>query len=227
MEPEGGNDAGALAALERLVVENDDLLTLESLIGRFNIFDDITQEVMLKVQTQLDAMPPEDKLPAWVFAVARNAVIDHYRARAIRDHADIAAIDPVADATGDEQQAAVRELTPCLLRMVDQLPEPYREAMKQADFEGLSQQEIADRAGISLSGAKSRVQRARQQLHDMLLDCCKVERDARGNVMDFETTERSGRYCGGDEGDNPVVGVDGRDRRAAPLMTPVTRRADE
>lgn len=162
--------------------------------------DDITQDVMLKVQTQLDAMPPEDKLPTWVFAIARNAVIDHYRARAVRDHADIHDVEPVADSSGIEQQAAVRELTPCLLRMVEQLPEPYREAMKLADFEGLSQQEIADRAGISLSGAKSRVQRARQQLREMILDCCKVERDARGNVMDYETTERSSRYCGDDDG---------------------------
>jgi RNA polymerase sigma-70 factor (ECF subfamily) len=53
--------------------------------------------------------------------------------------------------------------------------------------------------GISLSGAKSRVQRARQQLRDMILDCCRVERDVRGNVMDYETTTRSSRYCG-DEG---------------------------
>lgn len=37
-----GPDAGAtedLAALERFVVENDDLLAIESLVGRFNVFD--------------------------------------------------------------------------------------------------------------------------------------------------------------------------------------------
>lgn len=162
--------------------------------------DDITQDVMLKAQARLDSMPPEDKLPAWVFAVARNAIVDHYRARAVRDHAGIDAAEPVADGTGDEQRAALRELAPCLLRMVEQLPEPYRAAMKMADFDGLGQQEIADRTGISLSGAKSRVQRARQQLGEMILDCCNLERDARGNVMDFETTERSSRYCGDQDG---------------------------
>jgi hypothetical protein len=35
----GNLDTEALAALERFVVDNDDLLALESLIGRFNIFD--------------------------------------------------------------------------------------------------------------------------------------------------------------------------------------------
>jgi RNA polymerase sigma-70 factor (ECF subfamily) len=162
--------------------------------------DDIAQDVMLKVQSRLDDMPAEEKLPAWVFAIARNAVVDHYRARVVRDHADIAEVEPAADASSDEQQIALRDLTPCLLRMVEQLPEPYREAMKLADFDGLSQQEIADRAGISLSGAKSRVQRARQQLREMILDCCHVEQDIRGNVIDYETTERSARYCGDEDG---------------------------
>ena len=162
--------------------------------------DDITQDVMLKVQTQLESLPPEDKLPAWVFTVARNGITDFYRARGVREHADIDSFEPVTDAGADERQDAIRELTPCLTRMVERLPEPYREAMKLADFEGLSQQEVADRAGISLSGAKSRVQRGRQMLREMILDCCKVERDARGNVMDYETTERSSRYCDDDDG---------------------------
>lgn len=165
--------------------------------------EEVTQDVMLKVQTHLDALPPEDKLPAWVFTVARNTIVDHYRSRALRDHADIDDAEPVADDTDVEQQAALGGLTECLGRMVEQLPEPYRAAMKMADFDGLRQQEIADRAGISLSGAKSRVQRARQQLREWIEDCCKIERDARGNVMDYETTERSGRYCGDEEEGEP------------------------
>ena len=165
-----------------------------------HVADHITQDVLLKVQARMDALPAEDKLPAWVFAVARTAVIDHYRGRAVRDHADIADVEPAAYAGRDEQEEALRELTPSLMRMVEQLPEPYRAAMRLADFEGLRQQEVADCTGIPLSGGKSRVQRARQQLREMILDCCHIERDGRGNVMDYETTERSGRYCGDAEG---------------------------
>jgi RNA polymerase sigma-70 factor (ECF subfamily) len=98
--------------------------------------DDITQDVLLKVQTQLDTMPPEEKLPSWVFTIARNAVIDYYRARAVRDHADIGDVDPPAGMTEAETSVAVRELTPCLVPMVEQLREPYREAMKLVDSEG-------------------------------------------------------------------------------------------
>lgn len=168
--------------------------------------DDITQDVMLKVQSQLDALPPEEKLPAWMFAVARNAITDHYRARVVRQHADLDDLNVPDGGSDAERDRAVRELMPCLTRMVELLPEPYREATKLADFEGLGQQEIADRMGISLSGAKSRVQRARQQLREMILDCCKVERDARGNVMDYDATERSARYCGTDDTGKPPCG---------------------
>ena len=166
--------------------------------------DDIAQDVMLKVQTQLEALPPEDKLPAWVFAVARNAITDHYRAGSVRKHSDIDDVEPVADdGEGNdlaERQEAIRLLTPCLTRMVGQLPEPYREAMRLADFDGLSQQAVADRVGITLSGAKSRVQRGRQMLRETVLDCCRIDRDGRGNVIDMQRTERSSRYCGGDDG---------------------------
>lgn len=158
--------------------------------------DDVTQDVLLKVQGRMDAMPEGENLPAWVFAVARNAVVDHYRARAARDHAALDGAGPAFDDPAAERQEAIRELAPCLEKMVRQLPEPYREAMRLADFEGLSQQELAGRTGVSLSGAKSRVQRARLQLKEMIEDCCRVERDARGGVADVHPTDRTGRYCG-------------------------------
>ena len=87
--------------------------------------DDIAQDVMLKVQTQLDALPPDDKLPAWVFQIARNAIIDHYRAGAVRKHADIAESQLAAtEPDDDDRAAAIADLAPCLVRMVDLLPPP-------------------------------------------------------------------------------------------------------
>ena len=172
--------------------------------------EDLAQDVMLKVQTRLDARPPDDKLPAWVFAVARNAVTDYYRTRAVRDHADVSGVEPAAHGDDDDARRAeaIRDLTPCLTRMVDLLPEPYCSAVKQADLEGLTQQQIAERAGVSLSGAKSRVQRGRTMLREMVHDCCQLERDGRGNVLDFERTERSARYCA-DEHGSPQCGEGG------------------
>jgi len=164
---------------------------------------DITQDVMLKVAARLDSLPPAEKLPAWLFEIARNAIIDHYRARSVRLHADVAAVDPPVEPDDpDEHQQLAGCLGSCLQGMIEHLPEPYREALRQADMLGMGQQEIADRAGISLSGAKSRVQRARQQLRQSFLKCCHLQKDRRGRIIDYRPTDAACRSCdGGDAGE--------------------------
>jgi RNA polymerase sigma-70 factor (ECF subfamily) len=65
------------------------------------------------------------------------------------------------------------------------LPEPHRQALLLTEYEGLNQRELAERLGISFSGAKSRVQRARQKLRSVLQECCHCELDRRGRVVDY------------------------------------------
>jgi RNA polymerase sigma-70 factor (ECF subfamily) len=82
--------------------------------------------------------------------------------------------------------------------MIERLPQPYREALELTEYDGLTQQALAERLGISVSGAKSRVQRGREKLKGMLLDCCRVEHRTGGGITDVERTERSDAYCGAD-----------------------------
>jgi RNA polymerase sigma-70 factor, ECF subfamily len=74
--------------------------------------------------------------------------------------------------------------------MVYALPDPYRDAIVLTEFDGLSQKELAGRLGISVSGAKSRVQRGRALLKRQLLDCCQFEFD-RGSVIDCNPRQNS------------------------------------
>ena len=81
--------------------------------------------------------------------------------------------------------------------MIYSLPEPYRDALVLTELEGLTQKDLAKRLGISLSGAKSRVQRGREQLKTMLHECCTFEFDRRGMVIDCEPRKKdSCRECG-------------------------------
>jgi RNA polymerase sigma-70 factor, ECF subfamily len=84
-----------------------------------------------------------------------------------------------------EEPDARHELAQCLRPFIDSLPDHYREAVELSELRGLSQRETADRLGLSLSGAKSRVQRARQRLEELVLACCQVEFDSRGEIMDY------------------------------------------
>ena len=159
--------------------------------------EDLLQQVFLKVSAGLDRLAEASKLPGWLFLIARNAVIDHYRTRktTVPVPEDLVATDPPDAGETEALNAAFR-------RMVHGLPGPYREAILLTEFEGLTQKEFAERLGISLSGAKSRVQRGRQKLKEMLLECCRFEFDRRGHAFQCEP-----RRSGGCPECPPVSGV--------------------
>ena len=69
--------------------------------------------------------------------------------------------------------------------MIEGLPVKHREALKLTEYEGMTQKELAAKLGISISGAKSRVQRARAMLKDALMQCCHFELDRYGTVIDY------------------------------------------
>jgi RNA polymerase sigma-70 factor, ECF subfamily len=150
--------------------------------------EDILQDVFVKIQRQLNQLKAPVKLRGWLYLIARNAIIDHYRTtRKTMEVPESLPIEPPEDdAEMDELKAALRP-------MVHNLAEPYRQALVLTEFEGLTQKELAERLGMSFSGAKSRVQRGREQLRQMLLDCCHFEFDRRGNVI--HCTPRTKECC--------------------------------
>ncbi len=68
-----------------------------------------------------------------------------------------------------------KEIALALKPLIGELPEKYRRPLQLAELEGLSQQAIADQLGLSLSGAKSRVQRGRVKLREQFMKCCDIE----------------------------------------------------
>ena len=147
-----------------------------------NIADDILQDVFLKIHLQMRSLRDADRLEAWVYQIARNAIIDHYR------HPN-PIVELNEDLSAPELEApepnAADEIAASLREMAEALPEPYREALLLTEFQGMSQQQLADRQGLSLSGAKTRVQRARQKIKAALLSCCHFEFDRYGRIVDY------------------------------------------
>jgi len=147
--------------------------------------EDILQDVFVKIQKRLGQLQDPAKLQSWIYLIARNAVIDHYRSRKETVEVPETLMDE-----REPESAELNDLKAAFRRMIYGLPEPYREAVVLTELEGLTQKELANRLGISLSGAKSRVQRGRQQLKKMLLDCCRFEFDRRGGVVDCEPRDK-------------------------------------
>jgi RNA polymerase sigma-70 factor (ECF subfamily) len=142
--------------------------------------EDILQDVFLKVHLHLETIQNIEKIESWIFQITRNCIIDFYRKPTM---ISVESDFPVYDEYTGEDTA--EELAPYLQEIVNSLPEKYSQAIILTDYQGKNQQEMADILGISISGAKSRVQRARQKIKDIMLACCHFEFDARGIVYDY------------------------------------------
>lgn len=152
--------------------------------------DDILQEVFLKAHESLHTVKSQGSLAAWLYRIAANVIADHYRGqRPVEEVSEeLAAPEPEPDYIG--------ELASCLQPLIANLPETYRTPLVLSEIEGLTQKEVAERLGLSLSGAKSRVQRGRDKLRQRLFECCDIE-TGRGGILGYEVRDKkSGGSCG-------------------------------
>jgi RNA polymerase sigma-70 factor, ECF subfamily len=149
--------------------------------------EDILQEVMLRIHRQAAGLETTEAVGAWVHTIARNAIVDHYRRASVRRELTTGAeIDPrTVEINEAEAPDGRAELAACVAPLLKRLPTTYREALTLTELEGFTQDQAAGRVGLSLSGMKSRVQRGRAQLRQVLLDCCEVELDRRRGVADY------------------------------------------
>ena len=161
---------------------------LRNRVSDAQVAEDLLQETFLRLHKKLDDIDDEQRLPAWVFQIARNLVIDHYRSKARKVTTTLEEdIETPTDEGGNLNELVEGWLT----AMIAQLPNTYRDAVELYELKGMPQQQIADTLGISLSGAKSRVQRGRDKLKALLFECCSFERDCRGNIIGYLQHNRS------------------------------------
>jgi RNA polymerase sigma-70 factor (ECF subfamily) len=147
------------------------------------IASDLLQDVYLKIHTHLDTLRDDERLQSWVYQIARNAVHDYYRSHKPVVELPETIADPDELDSGDDFTARVAAM---VREMMVYLPEEYREALILTEFEGLTQKELAERLGLSLPGAKSRVQRGKKLLRELLLTCCHFQFDRLGKVIDYQ-----------------------------------------
>ncbi len=156
-----------------------------------DVVDDLLQDVFMKIHVQINSLKEGDKLESWLYQITRNTVIDYYRSK--RTMVELP--DWIEQPEPEEEDVIKQELALCLEPMVKELPDKYRKAIQLSEIESKPQKEVADLEGISLSGAKSRVQRGRALLKSMLNDCCLFEINKDNQVISYEKKEQSCKFC--------------------------------
>jgi RNA polymerase sigma-70 factor, ECF subfamily len=159
--------------------------------------DDILGDILLRVAEHRDQFDGAGNPLAWLYRVAGNLITDHYRRRAVEKKALQQAGAEAAGADTSDESDRYAELSRCLLPMIQQLPEDYRDALLLTDINGVTQAAAAAQLGVSVSGMKSRVQRGRDRLKQALHRCCEIEINNRGRLVDY-AQRGCGGPCGGD-----------------------------
>lgn len=149
--------------------------------------EDIVQDILFKAARGRGQIRSEDRVEAWLYGIAKTTLIDHYRKH--RTQTESLTHEPIAE---EEVTDSVQAIAACLEPFIQDLEPPYRDALVLADLHRLPQAEVARRLGISLSGAKSRIQRARKQLAESYTACCELIFDSSGRIMDRQPRKACG-----------------------------------
>ena len=120
--------------------------------------EDVLQDVFLRIHQHIDMLKDVRKLEGWIYQITRNAIIDAYRKPRHETMLEAAGVLDRPEELPDVD--VVSELLPCVRAMVRNLPDLDRQALVLTGYQGLTQKELAERLGLSFSGAKSCVQRA-------------------------------------------------------------------
>ena len=152
-----------------------------------DVTDDILQEVFIKIHQNLHLLRDEERVAGWVFQIARNTVLNYFRTQK-KNLENQRFHQRETEGESYFKENDLNEMVGNWLeKFKKDLAPKYQEALQLVDIEGVTQVELANRLGISVSGAKSRVQRGREQLKQKLVDCCPVKTDQYGNILEIQS----------------------------------------
>jgi len=155
---------------------------IRSTVGRSEDAEDLLQEVFVKIHGKLHTLANAEKVESWIYQITRNAINDYYR-KSGRGKEELANWQISEVEMSKESSNVESHMEQCLLPFVQHLPEKYRQAIELSELKGMKQREVAAHLNISLSGAKSRVQRGREMLKQLFIDCCHFQQDDKGYLI--------------------------------------------
>jgi RNA polymerase sigma-70 factor (ECF subfamily) len=132
--------------------------------------EDLSQDVFVRLWRHLGEIESAELLPGWLRRVAANAVIDHWRKEEARGRRmKILREHPVARYTvKPSSRMETQEVFDTVRAALDDLPAKLRSVLLLRTQEGMSYEEVAEVLGMSVHAVRSRLFRARQELHEIL-----------------------------------------------------------
>ncbi len=155
---------------------------IKSKVNNHHDAEDILQNVFIKISTGINDLSRKEKLQSWIYTIARNSIIDYYRVSSNKK--DIGLEADISDKLPlDEYNDTTKGLDCCLMDFMHQLPEEYKDIIIDVEINGIKQKDLAQKYNLAYPSIRSRVQRGREKFKQLLLNCCSIESDNRGNIL--------------------------------------------
>ena len=127
---------------------------------------DLFGEALLQGALHADTLRDLGAAEGWFWRLAHRHAVDERRRRARR---------PMVRTSVDPDELAAEEVTvscDCSVKLLEELPDSYRQALTLVDMQGMNVKDYADRASITANNASVRLFRARQALREKLASTC-------------------------------------------------------
>ena len=142
--------------------------------------EDILDDVFAKLTRTVDENAFPENISAWLYRVTKNRIVDYYRAKKIFEQL------PEDLSEKCEDTNIIKQLSKCMLPMIQALPETYQQPLMLSEIEGKKYKEVAAELNLSVSAVKSRILRGREKLHKSMVSCCTIYRNDAGETVDYE-----------------------------------------
>jgi len=154
----------------RLVANHRAFLSfLERRVATRAVAEEILQDAFVRALGRGGGIRDDESAVAWFYRLLRNALIDHHRRRSTEAQALERAALEQEDGIDDELYAVV---CACVTSLIETLPEPQAEILREVDLAGDAVSVVADRLSITANNASVRLHRARQALKTQLERSC-------------------------------------------------------
>lgn len=171
--------------------------------------EDLVQETLLRVQTRLTELEGVDRTAAWIQRIARNVWIDDARARGAAPPVSAEDEGEIEGEPASDEGDLTTLVAGWLAARIDELDPESASVLRRSELRGERHRDIAADLGLSVSAIKSRVQRGRARIRQSLEDCCRLEFDRRGGVVDYRRRRAVDDGDGADEGRGECDGEPG------------------
>jgi RNA polymerase sigma-70 factor (ECF subfamily) len=156
--------------------------------------EDILQNVFIKISSNVNKLTEDVKIKNWLFTITRNTIIDYYRANA--NKSKVAIGDDIEEQLFDSDDPdPTKGLDRCMNSMISLLPEEYRTIIIDSEITGIKQKDLAEKYGIAYPSMRSRVQRGRERLKQLFYNCCHIETDKLGNIIEAKSKNDCAGPC--------------------------------